>query len=344
MRFSILDIYLEPVAFVDKYISMLWQEEYNDQGAFLLELVENDTYAKNIRPDCFVFSSESETVMVITSVIIKDGIITASGKMATWIMKNMVFPNVIESDAGGIIAGGATDALPDRLSEILQAAYNNHPQKCYPEFDYSSVSNYDYSASLPENYTEPIERGEVFEIVQKICKFGDVGFKVLKKLQNGFPILYLSIYKPSENDIKITFSPEFGNMKDISVTWSVENYKNFAVSVLSDEEVQGIPKNTLQSVPWRDTLTDVSSYEDEAVAISAAKASLNDYQDIVNLRFTPIINKPLSVGDVVMTVVNKYNISLKQRIVKYSVQEQRNTRKVSIEVGVPIAKRTASRR
>ena len=343
MRFEIFNVNMNRVTLIDKYISMLWREEYNGTGAFLLELTENDDYIKSIRPDCFVTASGRNAVMVITSVTVKNGIITASGKMASWIMSNMVCSEIlrpgVDASSGLIEIANATD-FANFIKEALLSAYNNHPSQSYSAFAYDKKISYFNTTYLNDYYGEETGKEPVLDIVKRVCKLGDIGFMIRKSTDGASAPLYLYLYKPSDADanIKKTFSPEFGNMKDYSITWSVENYKNYAVALLANDQIEGFAVDGDETPkPYRDTVINVSSYEDQDVALGTAHAQLKNFDNIVNVSFTPI-GDGFDIGDVVRIVINKYGVDFKRRIIKYTVQESKNKVSKSIEVGTPIAK------
>ena len=344
MRFDIFDVNMNRITFIDKYISMLWREEYNGTGAFLLELTENDDYIKSIRPDCFVTASGRSAVMVITSVTVKNGIITASGKMASWIMSNMVCSEILRLEdfdaSSGLIEIGNAGDLADFIKTALLSAYNNHPSQSYSAFAYDKKITYHATTYLNDYYGEETGKEPVLDIVKRVCKLGDIGFMIRRSTDSSTPPLYLYLYKPSDADanIKKTFSPEFGNMKDYSITWSVENYKNYAVALLAEDQTEGFAVDGSDTPkPYRDTVINVSSYENQDVALGTAHAQLKNFDNIVNVNFTPI-GDGFDIGDVVRIVINKYGVDLKRRITKYTIQESKNKVSKSIEVGTPIAK------
>lgn len=342
MRFEIFNVNMNRVTLIDKYISMLWREEYNGTGAFLLELTENDDYIKSIRPDCFVTASGRSAVMVITSVTVKNGIITASGKMASWIMSNMVCSEILRPKfdvSSGLIEIADASDLVAFLLEAITSAYNNHPKYGYSAFNYNAISRLG-NVWLNDYYGEETGKEPVLDIVKRVCKLGDIGFMIRKSTDGASAPLYLYLYKPSDADanIKKTFSPEFGNMKDYSITWSVENYKNYAVALLAEDQTEGFAVDGGDTpTPYRDTVINVSSYKNHDVALGTAHAQLKNFDNIVNVSFTPI-GDGFDIGDVVRIVINKYGVDVKRRIIKYTIQESKNKVSKSIEVGTPIAK------
>jgi hypothetical protein len=180
----------------DRYMSCLWSEGYNSVENFSLEVPATEELKKKIRPDCFLVRQDRKTVGIIKSVQSDDVKIVATGKQATRYMDDVAFV-------------GKIPANDDYIKEALSSRYDGNPI-----FSFSA----DTEARL--KYPYQISNKSFSELIGIMSQGVDVGFKSILS-SSGVDIRF---YKPPE-DPNLVFSKSFGNVGDLSVTISKENFK-----------------------------------------------------------------------------------------------------------------------
>ena len=85
MECSIYDINLNRIGVLDTWVSMVWDEPYNTDGSFQLEVQQTKSAAELLKEDRYAGIKDSDTLMIIKAVEIKDGEFIASGYPASCI-------------------------------------------------------------------------------------------------------------------------------------------------------------------------------------------------------------------------------------------------------------------
>lgn len=318
MNLDIYDIKMNRILFIDRYSSLLWQEGYDTQGMFSLELPASKDYIKLLRPDCYVARRDRDTVMVITSVTVKKGVITATGKMATWILSNIAYIGEIKTPV----------AIGTAVESTFLTAIENHPKHNYPALKLALPLDFSY-----EYGKSKIGSGSLLDIYSNLCKAADAGLKIAKVKTASGAELHIKFYKPQTPKSNVVFSPSYGNMGDYSITWSTEKYKNYAL-VESEGSATGYASDE-NALVYRDVIVTASDGEN---AEAAARDELENAADILNVKFTPSavgFGTEYDLGDTVKIILNEYDLILTARVIQYSLKEQRNSSVTNIVVGSP---------
>lgn len=326
MKLNIYNENLDRVAIVgDRFVSCYWSEGYNTVENFSLELLSTDEYKKKIKVDYFVGRDDRKTLMIITSVDIKDGTIVATGKQATKVLDDSAF-------IGTIPAGNTVD-------ETIGIAYNNSER--FPSLEFSA-------GGISLTYGDVCESDSVLNITKNVCQETDTGFKVER---NGKSLVF-STYRPEEKE-NLVFSERFGNLSIDSITSSVAGFKNHAIVVgtFSDGSIIRADVDWSNGERKRQIVVDaavVSKKEGESNEEIKAKLEargidvLLEKTRVFKCAFYPYekdFGKKYDLGDVLTVYLSEYGVTLKSRVKRFTQKSQENKTTTTIEVGEIVIKR-----
>ena len=97
MECSIYDINLNRIGVLSTWISMVWEESYNSDGSFQIEVQQTNEAATLLKVDRYAGISESNTLMIIKAVQIESGKIIASGYPAISVLSERVSTEVVSN-------------------------------------------------------------------------------------------------------------------------------------------------------------------------------------------------------------------------------------------------------
>ena len=97
MECSIYDINLNRIGVLVTWVSMVWEESYNADGSFQIEVQQTAEAANLLKADRYAGISESNTLMIIKAVQIENGKIIASGYPAISILSERVSTEVVSN-------------------------------------------------------------------------------------------------------------------------------------------------------------------------------------------------------------------------------------------------------
>lgn len=320
MRISLYDEALNKIDDLSsQFVSCLWNEEYNGVGAFALEVRATKKNKSTIRPDLYVKRQDRKTLMVIKSVQMEQGIIIATGCMAMRVLDDVAF-------IGTISAG-----MP--IVTAVKNAYNNSNR-----FPAVVIADSD----LTDTYDEEISHKSILELCEIMGQSKDVGFKSIK---NGSSI-EIQAYKPLLNE-SARFSEIFGNIGDVSLILSTENYKNYAkvlgegegeARVLVDVDLTGGAVRRELIVDARD----IQQEENETATQYQARLKARGYEALLEqvesweCSFVPSaqsFGKKFDIGDLAVVGLPSYGLKFQTRITGFEEKEQNNQTELSISVG-----------
>ena len=301
MNLSLYDKDLNRIAVIGgQFVSCLWSEGYNSTEQFCLELIQTDDYKKKVRPDCYIGRADRKTMMVIKSVEFKNGRIVASGKQATRVLDDVAF-------VGTINAGVNIDTA-------VKSAYNKSNK--YRSLEFAETS-------LGVKSAHQISNKSFLELCKGLCEDTSLGIKV-ERSNSG---LVASFYKPEENE-NLIFSEKFGNLADPSVTFSTENYKNYAivlgegsggerVSVIIDRTNGGDRREVV--VDARDIQREEGETEESYKARLTERGieKLLEHQEAFSCLFNPYavdFGKRYDLGSLLTVRLDGYGVKLQARV------------------------------
>lgn len=225
---------------VEKYSSLIWTERYSDSGECVLDYPQNSTTAELIREGVFLGIEGSPEIVIIDTLSIKEGVITASGKTLVEFLKQRIFrttwQTVFDSwDAptssaaaicsiiirdmctpGGIMASG--DVTPsDGIDEVVPGLN---------AFGLSAVGD-------PIQVSIPF--GNVYDAIKSLCNLDNIGFRIVPDdITSSAGILNFDTYRgldrTSDQDVNelVIFEPALDSLAEIEELRSTTDWKNVA--------------------------------------------------------------------------------------------------------------------
>lgn len=303
----------------DRFISCLWREDYNGDGAFSLELPATEQYTRNITPDCYARRQDRPGVMVIKSINSNGRRIVLSGKTAASLLDDIAF-----------IGSTAADAV---ISTTLKNAYDAS----------TGYRNITYEESeLTDTYGDVIKNVSVYEMQSAMCKSADIGYRAVKS-GSGIKV---QLYKPGVNPYA-RFSHFLGNLKNSQVNASSIGYKNYAIVL--GENSNGAQKRVdvdLSDGGQRREIIISGQNQDSEESASAflkrlrsiGENYLAESRKELNVTLVPStagFGSRFDLGDVATIILDDYGIKLQARIISFSEKSQNNKTETTIEVGTP---------
>ncbi len=322
MECSVYNTELERIAIIDSFVSLVWQENYNTLGDFQLEVWQIEDNVSLFQPDYYVGKKNSETLMIIKSVQILDGVILVAGYSATRVLQDRVSTEVISNQ-------NAETALRQLVGKM----------KPWDRIELGEVAN------IPDKFTAQKSDATLFEYCENISQAVDMGFRFShdKKQRK----LIFECYKPLENT-EVKFSTYFGNINQLNYSLSTANYKNVAivagagegenrVTVMAgDTESTGIDRREMYVDARNKQPQENESPEDyKQRLVRVGESKLIEQIKIQNIQFL-IDDERVNLGDIVSCNIPEFGIKLKVRIIGISEVSQNNTTTRQVILGEPI--------
>ena len=324
---SIYDETLSRVAEIGTFVSLIWDEKYNDIGKFQLEMQQTSQAANIIKPKRFVGSTGKKTLMYITAVESANKKIIATGFPAVRLLKDRVSVKEIKNE-------NVETALRGLVSEM-------NP---FPFVSLGEISG------ISAVFSNQISDKSLLEYCTEMCQQTNCGFIMRHDKQNKK--LLFEVYKPEENKA-LRFSPDYGNLSDESYSVSIGNFKNVAVVagqgisesrvtvVVGDTETTGLNRNELYcDARFLQQTTDESDADYKKRLENYGFEKLAEQINIEKISFSinpEDFGKKYNLGDVITCMLPTIGVKLKTRITGFSETIQRNKTKFEIDVGTPIS-------
>lgn len=320
MECRIYDLELNRVGIVSTWVSMVWEESYNGDGKFQLEMQYSDGLAGLFQPDRYCGIDDSDILMVIKSVQISDGKITVGGYPAAYVLEERVYTGTVKEQE-------AETALRDMVSNM----------KPWPRLELGE------SAGLSDVFTAEKTASTVLDFCQVIGEAVDMGYR-LRHDRKQKKLLF-ECYKPEKNE-NARYSTLYGNLTDPEYSLSTAKYKNVAV-VVADGVTVTAGNTAATGAERREMFVDAKSKtKEEGESDSAYRSRLARYGEeklvgqvkIENFKFT-IDPATVKLGDIVSCNVPEFGVKLEVRITGISRVSQKNKTGVTATVGTPIVTR-----
>ena len=325
MECSIYDINLNRIGVLVTWVSMVWEESYNSDGSFQIEVQQTAEAANLLKVDRYAGIRESNTLMIIKAVQIKNGKIIASGYPAISVLSERVSTEVVSNQ-------NAEEALRKLISSV------DH----WPRLELGNV------AGITDKFTSEKSDASLLEYCQVIAQSVDMGIR-LRHDKKEKKLLF-ECYKPPLNE-NAKYSTSYGNMGNIKYSVSTANLKNVAVVAGAGEGSSRVTvvagRTDLTGSDRREMYVDARSEQpEEGESDESYRARLVRYGEeklvgqskIENFSFTLDDNK-LSLGDIITCNVAEIGVKLKVRVTGILITSQNNGTKVEVSVGNPIVLR-----
>lgn len=224
MDIYVLDQSFNTLSYVVGFESLLWTDRYFGVGEFEIYTPLSADFLENIKPNYYLWNSESEHMMIVEDISVDTDPDTGNhiriiGRSLELILER----RVIDAKTSFV------NANPwDAIAQLLVSHFENSTNST------RFVSNFKHEidkTKLPEGLPVNLELyGEtVLEVITKICKENNVGFKIVTNNDNE---LVFSLYNAEDRsynqDINpyVIFSNTFQNLVNTEYTEAFSDYRN----------------------------------------------------------------------------------------------------------------------
>jgi hypothetical protein len=324
--FNVYNKNLDRIGVVETWVSALWNEGYNTQGDFAIEVQQTKEMAKLLKVGNYIGRSDFKTLCLIRSVEVKDHVIVANGHTAVNILKERISTNVIKNE-------NAEMAMRQLVADM------NAWEKV-------EVGNL---AGLADKFERQISDKSILEYCEEIAAELDMGF-FLRHDKTNKKLLF-EVYKP-EIDKNLKFATKFGNLAELLYSETDNKFKNVAVvagagqgdariTVLAgDIESEGTERRELYVDARQIRMEEGESeeaYKERLVNFGLEKLAKNiKIQNISVQIATEDFGKRVELGDVVTCILDDIGIKLQARIIAFTYTSQNNEDEIEVEFGTPI--------
>lgn len=228
MDLLVLDKDYVTVEIIDSYNSLIWTERYNEAGDFELEgpvtatLLNVALLVLNSEDDYFLFSSDSDVLMVIESVNIKTDVEagntimfagpSSEGLLGRRIVMGTFVPGVYFNDTIGTLLRDNFNSPEDTNRQTTPITH----------VTYDGITEYPYYKEWTGD--------QVLKIVSEMHQNVELGFKMMPNLDGvGWTFeTYAGVDRSyaQQNTSWVCFSPGFANLIDSEFLRSTKQYKN----------------------------------------------------------------------------------------------------------------------
>lgn len=322
MECSVYDRNLSRIGVISTWVSLIWEENYNDVGSFQLSVIQIDGIADILKPDYYVGISESDTLMIIKSVQIIDTNIVADGYSITNIFSDRVSTEVVSNE-------NAEKAMR-RIVENMEP---------WPNLYLGNL------AGINDVFKAQKSDDNVLNYLKSISIETDIGFKL--RYDNVLKKLFFECYKPSKN-ANLKFSTLYGNMGNVGYSSSTSNFKNVAVVagagegdkritvIAGDVNSEGINRREIYIDARQEQIEEGETEEEyRNRLIRYGEEKLIGRTKIENFKFE-IQDERVKLGDVVTCKMPEIGVELEVRINGITRTSRRNENTIEASVGTPI--------
>lgn len=223
MELTLLNTSLDAVAVVDDYESAIWTDRYQEYGDFEIYTPVTPDVLSVFKQDFYLQSRDSEHVMIVEKLLIKTDVelgnhITITGRS----LESILTRRIVWKQRS--ISGSLQNGIRTLLEENVIS----------PEDEDRKIDNFIFEESTDERITSltidtQYTGDELYEVIVKLCKEHDIGFKVTLNDNKQFVFkLYMGTdrsYEQTDNPYVI-FSPNFENIVNSNYIESKSALKN----------------------------------------------------------------------------------------------------------------------
>ena len=223
MDLTLLNTSLDAISVVDDYESLIWTDRYQECGDFEIYTPVTAEILSVLKQDYYLINRDSEHVMIVEKLLIKTDVelgnhITITGRSLESILKRRIVWGLRS------ITGNLQNGIKTLLEENI--INPSDPNRRIDNFIFEeSTDERITSLNIEAQYTGD----EIYEIITKLCKEYNIGFKVTLNNNKQFVFkLYAGAdrsYDQIENTYVI-FSPNFENIVNSNYIESKSALKN----------------------------------------------------------------------------------------------------------------------
>lgn len=223
MELTLLNTDLDEILVVENYESVIWTDRYQEYGDFEIYTPVTHEIIASIKQDYYLNNRNSEHTMIVEKLLIKTDVeeghhITITGRS----LESLLNRRIVWGQK--ILTGNLQNGIETLLNENVIS----------PSDSARKIENFIFEASTDERITKltidaQYTGDNLYDIVEKLCKENDIGFKVILNDNKQFVFkLYCGndrSYEQTENPY-VVFSPNFENIINSNYIESKSAFKN----------------------------------------------------------------------------------------------------------------------
>lgn len=230
--FYVYDQYFNMLGVVDKFISLVWADRYDECGDFELVVPYDETYKDLLQKDRYCTTDYTNRYAIIEKIEIENddegkSKMTITGRSLEILLDRRIVISKIEigQDEPENLEQAVKDLLTDNLIDP-------HDEKRKIS-DFVFV-NSDDSRVHELLLSDTFEMDSLYEVLTDICQEQHIGFKLIVNDQQKYEF---SLYKGIDLSNKVLFSSHYGNLNNSKYFSSSEDFKNVMVVSIGEEEI-----------------------------------------------------------------------------------------------------------
>lgn len=338
MEILVLNSNFEAVTILETFESLIWTDRYRGYGDFEIYTPLNLNALTYLQVDYYLWTEESEHVMIIEEVQINSDPENGSNILVTG--------RSLESILDRRIVWNQT-VLNGNLQQEIQRLLNENVIS--PTITERKIDNFIFEAS-DDPYIASLEiqaqyKGDnLYDVIYDICDLYSLGFKITLTDDNKLKFkLYSGVDRSFAQDTNpyVIFSPEFDNIRNSNYLESSKSMKTVVFvdgelnddGVTSKSKVVELPDGGGSGLDRREMYTDasyISSYTEEGELSEAEYLEQLEVQGLIDLlnnsyvtafegemdtTRTFIFGRDFFMGDIVQ-MTNEYGMEARSRVVE----------------------------
>lgn len=233
MNLALLNEKFEPIYIVDTYRSAIWTDRYSEAGDFELYLPVNEETLFYFKKDAYLYNSESEHIMVVDDLTVTvdpyddDGFsLKVTGSSLEYILYRRIIwtPVMFDGNLQTILKEKVFDPNIGSPSKAERRIPNLHFR----------LSNDPKVTAAAVEYQDVYTGNNLYEIFSELCSVKGIGFRVILDKEDDTQMI-LELYSGTdrsydqEENVYVTFSPDFDNLRRSNWYDSTHLFKNLAL-------------------------------------------------------------------------------------------------------------------
>lgn len=253
MDLIMLDTQFRAVDTLETYESVIWTDRYYNYGDFELYIPVSNKIMSEIKQDYYLWSSESEHMMIIEDIEIDSSVEEGNYVIITGRSLESILDRRIvwaQTTLDGKLQGQIQKILNDAI-----ISPSDSKRKIDNFIFQESTDEYISNITIQAQYTGD----NVLDVIRDACQANDIGFKIVLNSDNRFVFsLYYGEDRSyaQESNPYVVFSPNFENIINSNYIDSKKTYKSIT---LVAGEGEGSARKTLEVV--KDELTGLNRRE-----------------------------------------------------------------------------------
>ena len=208
MTLDVLDeLTLARLGRIEVWVSLYWDEPYNTEGSFTLEVRPTAENLALLQEGCWVKRSDRQMPMRIChrTNANEDKNLVCTGSPATWILTKRVSTAIVKAE-------NAEVAMRRLVAEM----------EPWPRLELGELVGFDTT------YTQQTSGGTIMDYMTTIGAACDLGFRIVLAGKNDQKKLRFEVYHPTA-DPNNRYSSRWGTLRDASWAFGDSDYCNVAV-------------------------------------------------------------------------------------------------------------------